>query len=111
MDWHSGPTQAPPRQEYAHDTAPPHCPQASHVSTPVKPEHCVLPGVKTHADAHAQAPQVQLEQFCVPYVLHDRVAPLTQTPCPSQLPLVCHEPLASHVCVSVPQLPHGTGLV
>jgi hypothetical protein len=28
-----------------------------------------------------------------------------------QVPLVCHAPLGLQVCVSVPQLPQGTGLV
>jgi hypothetical protein len=33
------------------------------------------------------------------------------TPCPAQLPLDCQLPVESHVCVSVPQLPHETALV
>jgi hypothetical protein len=39
------------------------------------------------------------------------VAVGAHTPWPPQLPLLCHEPAALHVCVSVPQLPHATGFV
>jgi len=35
----------------------------------------------------------------------------THAPCPEQLPLLCQLPAAVHVCVSIPQLPHGTGCV
>jgi hypothetical protein len=111
VDWHSGPTHAPPWQEYAHDTGLAHCPHASHVSTPARPEHRVAPGAQTGGDAHEQAPQAQPEQVCVPYVLHGCAEPSTQTPWPAQPPLVCQEPVGVQVCTSSPQLPHGTGFV
>jgi hypothetical protein len=42
----------------AHASKLPHCPQPSHVSTPV-PAHCVTPGVHTGDGAQEQLPQVQ----------------------------------------------------
>jgi hypothetical protein len=68
--------------------------------------------VHTGVDAHEQAPQAQLElHVSVPYMLHCMVAWGVQTPCPAQLPLDFQLPVESHVCVSVPQLPHDTALV
>jgi hypothetical protein len=58
--WHSGPTQAPPWQEYLQDAAAPHCPHALHVSTPVVPEHCVAAGVHTGAAPQEHAPHAQV---------------------------------------------------
>jgi hypothetical protein len=66
--------------------------------------------VHVGAVGHEQLPYPQLElHVCVPYVLHVRVPPGAQPPCPWQVPS-CHAP-ATHVCVSVPQLPHATGFV
>ncbi len=94
-----------------HATALPHCPHASHVCTPL-PEHCLAFGTHTGPDGHEQGPHAQLVvQVSVPYVLHDCVPFGAQAPCPVQVPLVCQVPVALHVCVSVPQLPHATGFV
>jgi hypothetical protein len=41
---------------------------------------------------------------------HGRMALAAQTPCPEHVPLDFHA-AATHVCMSVPQLPHATGLV
>jgi hypothetical protein len=60
---------------------------------------------------HVQLPQVQDEvHVCVPFVSHACVAFGAQAPCPEHVPS-CQVPLALHVCKSVPQLPHETGLV
>jgi hypothetical protein len=76
------------------------------------PEHWCCPGVHTGVDVHEQAPQAQLELHCsIPYMLHCMVAWGVHTPCPEQLPLGCQLPVGSHVCVSMPQLPHETALV
>lgn len=64
------------------------------------------------AEGHEHAPHAQLAvQVCVPYVLHTCVVVGMHAPCPEQLPLPCQVPADVHVCVSVPQLPHGTGCV
>ena len=69
-----------------------------------------MPGVHTGVDGHEQAPQVHVDELhvCDPYVLHACVAFGAQAPCPAQ-PLLCHPPIALHVCVSVPQLPQPIG--
>jgi hypothetical protein len=72
--------------------------------------HCFVPGVQTGADGQEHPPQLQLApHVCVPYVLHVSCAFGAQAPCPAHVPF-CHEPF-THVCVSVPQLPQGTGFV
>jgi hypothetical protein len=43
-------------------------------------------------------------------VLQVCIVPTAQAPWPAQV-LLSHAPLAPHVSVSVPQLPHGTGFV
>jgi hypothetical protein len=95
-----------------HDATAPHCPHASHVWVPPEP-HCFAPG--THAGvalAHEHALHWQLApHVCEPYVLHGCVAPAAHGPEPAHVPLVCHAPAGPHVCVSVPQLPHATGLL
>jgi hypothetical protein len=76
------------------------------------PEHCACPGVHAGAEGHEHVPQAQLAvQVCVPYVLHPCVVDGMHAPCPEQVPLLCQLPLDVHVCVSIPQLPHGTGCV
>jgi hypothetical protein len=95
----------------AHATALPHCPHASHVCTPL-PQHCLAFGTHTGLDAHEQAPHAQLVvHVCVPYMLQDCARLGAQAPDPVQVPLVCQLPVALHVCVSVPQLPHAKGFV
>jgi hypothetical protein len=104
---HTPPTQVP----LLHAAGVPHCPQPPHVSSSVE-EHCALPGVHTGLDAHEHAPQVHpAAHDCVPYVLHGCVAPGAHTPWLAHVPLVCQAPVVLHVCVSVPQLPQGTGVV
>jgi hypothetical protein len=89
-----------------------HCPHASHVWAPPVP-HCTAPGVHTGvAGLHEQSPHAHCAlHVCDPYVLHACVVLGAHGPCPEQVPLVCHVPAGPHVCVSVPQLPHATGLV
>lgn len=71
-----------------------------------------MPGLHAGAEGHEHVPHAQLAvHVCEPYVLHACVAAGTQAPCPVQLPLFCQVPALVHVCVSVPQLPHGTGCV
>jgi len=95
-----------------HATAGPHWPHPLQVSTPVVPEHCVVPGLQTGAVVHEQAPQAQLVlQDCVPYVLQVCVPFGAQAPWPGHEPLVCQAPLALQLCVSVPQLPQATAFV
>jgi hypothetical protein len=68
--------------------------------------------VHTGADGHEHAPHAHAAvQDCVPYVSQACVAFGAHAPCFAHVPLPCHAPLALHVCVSVPQLPQGTGLV
>jgi hypothetical protein len=94
-----------------HETGLPHWPHALHVCV-LEPEHCLAVGVHTGFGPHEQAPHAQLVlQLSVPYVLHDCVALGAHAPWPAQLPLVCQAPVDAHVCVSVPHLPHATGLV
>ena len=89
----------------------PHRPQPPHVCTSV-PEHCVAPGVHTGAAPHEQVPHAHVDvHICMPYELHACVPPGVHGPCAEQVPLGFQAPLALHVWVSVPQLPHGTGLV
>jgi hypothetical protein len=93
-----------------HETGLPHCPHASHVCT-LLPEHFLLPGVHAGDDGQEQAPHAHVgPHVSVPYVLHGCVAPCAHGPCPLHAPF-CQTPPAPHVCVSVPQLPHDTGLV
>jgi hypothetical protein len=105
------PEQTPATQvPLPHAVAAPHCPQPPHVSTSM-PEHWALPGVHAGAGPHEQLPQEQVDVHdCVPYVLHICVPFGAHAPWPMHPP-VCHVPLALHVCVSVPQLPQGIGLV
>jgi hypothetical protein len=66
--------------------------------------------VHTGAFGQLHVPQAQLAvHACVPYVLHGCCPFTAQAPWFAHVPS-CHEPL-THVCVSVPQLPQGTGLV
>jgi hypothetical protein len=107
------PVQAPPMHvSFVQSTAALHCPQASHVCTPLLVAlHCFEPGVQTGAKGQEHGCHPQLaSHVCVPYVLHACVAFGAQTPWPVQLPF-CKLPLALHVCVSVPQLPHETVFV
>jgi hypothetical protein len=104
---HIPPTHVP----LVHVTGFPYCPHAPHVSTPPD-AHVDCPGVHAGAVAQEHAPQAQLAvQVCVPYVLHPWVEPGTHAPCVEHVPLLCQVPLDVHVCVSIPQLPHGTGCV
>jgi hypothetical protein len=94
-----------------HATGLPHCPQPPHVSTP-PPPHSVDPGEHAGAEAHEHEPHAHdAVHVSVPYVLHGCVWLGAHAPCPAHVPLVVHEPVGSHVCVSTPQCPHGTGLV
>ncbi len=94
-----------------HAATLPHCPHASHVCVPL-PQHCLAFGTQTGPDGQEQEPHAQLAaHVCVPYVLQDCVRLGAQTPDPVQVPLVCQLPVALHVCVSVPQLPHAKGSV
>ncbi len=88
----------------------PHCPQASHVCTPL-PEHRVAAGVHTGVDGHEQVPHPQVPQVCVPYELHVCVAFRVHAPEVTHAPLVCQAPLALQVWMSVPQVPQATGFV
>jgi hypothetical protein len=95
-----------------HGTGLPYCPHAPHVSTPPLGPHCVCPGLQAGADGHEHVPHAQLAvHVCMPYVLHPCVVVGAHAPCPEQVPLLCQVPAAVHVCVSIPQLPHGTGCV
>jgi hypothetical protein len=88
-----------------------HCPQAPQSSTLVAVAHWGTPGVQTGVIGHEQVPHPQAGvQVCVPYESHACVAPGTHAPCPEHVPLDIHASLAQ-VCVSVPQLPQGTGSV
>jgi hypothetical protein len=107
--------QARPQTAFSHvspvaqATAVPHWPHELHVTVPL-PEHWIWPGVHTGAAGHEQLPHAQLAlHVAAPYVLQVSVPFGAQTPCPVHVPS-CHVPL-THVCVSVPQLPHDTGSV
>ena len=67
--------------------------------------------VHTDADAHEHEPHWhEALHVWVPYVLHVCVL-FGEHPWPAHMPLGCHAPVALHVWVSVPQLPHSTGFV
>jgi len=71
---------------------------------------CVLTHVLPHSvepALHEQPPQEQaLEHVAVPFPSHASVDCGAQTPCPVQAEKPDQVPLL-HVCVSVPQFPHG----
>jgi hypothetical protein len=74
------------------------------------PPHCFALGVQTGDGGHEHVPHAQLAlHVAVPYVLQGSVALGEQTPWPEHVPS-CQEPL-TQVCVSVPQLVQGIGLV
>jgi hypothetical protein len=105
--WQTPPSQVPLVQ----GVGAPHCPQPPHACRSA-PEHCAPPGVHTGADGQEHAPNEQAAvHVCDPYVLQACVVLGAQAPCFEQVPLLCQVPLPVHVCVSVPQLPHGTGFV
>lgn len=95
-----------------HAAGGPHWPHGSHSSTALPMEaHRFRPGVHTGTSGQEQVSHAHVTlHFCVPYVLHDCV-PFGAQPWPAHEPLLCQAPLVLHVSVSVPQLPHGTGLV
>lgn len=69
--------------------------------------HAPAPGVHTGGFGHEHAPQVHVaEHVLVPYVLHACMPEGAQTPWFMHEPAT-HMPLASHVSVSVPQLPQA----
>jgi hypothetical protein len=109
VPWHCPFTQVP----LAHATPGPHWPHGSQVSTSA-PEHCVPWGVHAGLEGQEHAPQVhEAVHDCVPYVLVGHVCaglPGAHAPAPLQ-PASVHAPVALQVCVFVPQLPQGTGLV
>jgi hypothetical protein len=90
----------------------PHCPHELQVCR-LPAEHWVAPGVHTAPPEQVHAPHEHpLLHFCVPFgfVAQGCVVPGEQVPWPVHVPF-CQLPLESHVWVSVPQLPQGTGLV
>lgn len=107
------PPHAVPVQALAQVVGDPHWPQPSQVSICVLLVHCVAPGVQAGVAApHEHVPHAQADvQDCFPYVLHACDELGAHAPWPEQVPPDCHAPLALHVWVSVPQLPHATGLV
>jgi hypothetical protein len=88
-----------------------HCPQLSQV-VGMDPLHPCSPGVHTGEGGQVQLPQLQFcKHVSLPYVLQLVVEGGSHTPWPVQPPPLCQVPMLPHVCVSVPQLPHGTGFV
>ena len=93
-----------------HGVGVPHWPQGSQVSTSTPEQPCAA-GMHVGEGGQEQVPQVHdAAQGCVPYVLQLAVLPGLHAPCPLHA-ASAHVPLALQVCVFVPQLPHGTGLV
>jgi hypothetical protein len=97
---------------FVQGTAVSHWPHASHVCTPlIDMLHCCAVGVQMGVDGHEHAPQVQfVPHVCEPYELQACEAPAAHAPLPTHVPS-CGIPAALHVCVSVPQLPHATGVL